>query len=76
MVLLVLLLQNVGYPYWWAIKRHGKVKALYLAGDITEQTSASPLDELLGIADSSLNEGLRNASCLFGLFLLYSVWKA
>ena len=71
--LLVLLLQNVVYPFWWALKRHGKIKALYLAGDITEQTSISPLNELLEVADNSLNEGLRNTSFIFGVLLVILV---
>jgi len=71
--LLVLLLQNIVYPFWWALKRHGEIKDLYTAGDIKEQTSGSPLNLLLEVADNSLNEGLRNTSFVFGVLLVIFV---
>jgi hypothetical protein len=70
LLLLTLLVPNVIYPYWWAIVRHGKINKLYLEGDISEQPAGSPIDELLSVADNSLNEGLRNTMFCFGLFLL------
>ncbi len=69
-LLLVLLLHNVVYPFWWALKRHGKIKALYLAGGISEHSSESLLNQLLEVADNSLNEGLRNTSFIFGVLLV------
>jgi hypothetical protein len=70
------LLLFVVYPYWWAIKRHGKIRELYLSGELTEQPADSAMDKLLHVADNSLNEGLRNSSCMFGVFLVALVfWK-
>jgi cytochrome bd-type quinol oxidase subunit 2 len=68
--LLTMLVQNVVYPYWWAIIRHRKINRLYLDGSISEQPAGSPVDELLSVADNSINEGLRNTMFCFGLFLL------
>ena len=74
--ILILLLFNVVYPYWWALKRHGKIRKLHLSGEITEQPAGSPLDSLLQVADNSMNEGLRNSSAMFGIFLLSLVlWR-
>ncbi len=64
------LLLNVIYPYWWALKRHGRINELYHSGKIAEQPAESPLNDLLEVADNSMNEGLRNTSFIFGLFLL------
>jgi hypothetical protein len=64
------LLLNVIYPYWWALKRHGRINELYRSGKIAEQPAESPLNDLLEVADNSMNEGLRNTSFIFGLFLL------
>jgi hypothetical protein len=74
--LLTFLLLNVVYPYWWALKRHAKVNELYLSGKIVEEPAESPQNILLEVADNSMNEGLRNASFVFGLFLLCTLlWK-
>jgi hypothetical protein len=70
LLLLAMLVQSVGYPYWRALISHRKVNKLYLAGGISEQPAGSPVDELLSIAANSLNEGLRNTMFCFGLFLL------
>jgi len=67
-------LLTVGYPYWWAIKRHGKIRRLYRSGEISDVPADSPLDQILQVADNSMNEGLRNACALFGLYLLEIVW--
>lgn len=72
----VFLMMNVIHPYWFALRRHGSINELYLSGQISEQPAKSPLNQLLEVADNSINEGLRNASFLFGLFLLVMVfWK-
>lgn len=74
--LLTLLLLNVVYPYWWALKRHGRINELYRSGKIKEESAESPLNDLLEVADDSINEGLRNTSFVFGLFLLsILLWK-
>jgi hypothetical protein len=74
--ILLLLVWNVIYPYWWALKRHGRINELYRSGKIAEQPSGSPLNDLLEVADNSMNEGLRNTAFVFGLFLLSIVlWK-
>jgi hypothetical protein len=70
LVLLVLFVTNVLYPYCWALIRHRKVNRLYLAGHISEQPTGSPTAELLSVASESLNEGLRNTMVCFGLFLI------
>jgi len=76
LLLLALLAPNVVYPYWGAIIRHRKVNKLYLEGNISDQPAGSPIDELLSVADNSLNEGLRNTMCCFGLFLLaFVLWR-
>ncbi len=63
-------------PYFWAIKRHGKIHELCLAGTIAEAPADSPTDVLLKVADDSLNENARNSMFMFGLFLLTVVmWK-
>ena len=74
--LLTLLLLNVVYPYWWALKRHAKLNELYLSGKIADEPVESPQNVLLEVADNSMNEGLRNTSFTFGLFLLCILfWK-
>jgi hypothetical protein len=65
----IFLLLFVVYPYWWSIKRHGKIRELYLSGELPEQPADSAIDNLLHVADSAMNEGLRNSSVLFGMFL-------
>jgi len=72
--LLLILLQTVVYPYWWALHRHRKINKLYLSGAISGQPAGSPVDDLLSVADDSINEGLRNTMCCFGLFLVGFVW--
>jgi hypothetical protein len=72
---LVFLLLNVVYPYWWAVKRHNKIRELYLSGGIAEQSAGTPLDSVLQVADDSMNEGLRNSSAMFGIFLLFLVLR-
>jgi hypothetical protein len=74
--ILLLLLLTVIYPYWGALKRHGRINELYRSGKVAEQPAESPLNDLLEVADNSMNEGLRNTSFVFGLFLLSIVlWK-
>ena len=76
MPLLVLLLFNVVYPFLWAIRRHRSIYDLYRAGYLQEQAAGSPLDEVLQVADDAMNEGLRNSTFVFGLFLLgLELWK-
>jgi hypothetical protein len=58
------------YPHWWALILHRKINKLFPEGGISEQPAGSPIDELLSVADNSLNEGLRNTMFCFGLFLL------
>jgi len=72
---LILLLLNVVYPYWWALKRHGRINELYRSGKIAEQSAESPLNDVLEVADNSMNEGLRNTSFIFGLLLAIVLWK-
>jgi len=67
---LAFLLLNVIYPYWRAILRHGKIHELYLSGQLTVEAAGSPVDQILSVADDSMNEGLRNTSFMFLLFLL------
>jgi hypothetical protein len=74
--LLTLLLLNVVYPYWGALRRHARVNELYLVGKIVEEPAECPQNILMEVADNSMNEGLRNASVVFGLFLLCTLfWK-
>jgi hypothetical protein len=64
------------YPFWGALLRHRKINDLYVAGYITEQVDRTPLDEVLEVADNAINEGLRNTTFMFGLYLLSVVlWK-
>lgn len=74
MVLLTLLLLTVVYPFGWALRRHGKINRLYREGKISEQSASSPIDEVLDVADNAINEGLRNTSFLFGIFLLFNIF--
>lgn len=62
--------QNVVSLYWWAMKRHAQVNELYLSGQITEQPTGSLLDQILNIADDSMNDGLRSASIASLLLIL------
>jgi hypothetical protein len=74
--LLTLLILMVIIPFAWALRRHGKINKLYLEGQITEQSTGSPVNDFLEIADNAINEGLRNTSVLFGIFLLFNVlWR-
>jgi len=68
--LLVFLLLNAVYPYWWALKRHAKIYEHYRATRIAGCTAEDPLNDLLEVADNSMNEGLRNSTALFGILLL------
>jgi len=70
--LFFLVFQNVLSLYWWAIKRHAQVNELYLSGQITEQPAGSFLDQILDIADNSMNDGLRSAS-IASLFLILTL---
>jgi hypothetical protein len=73
---LVLLLLNVVYPYWFALKRHARINEHYRSGKIVEQPVETPLNDLLEVADNSMNEGLRNSILSFGIFLLaIFFWK-
>lgn len=67
---LVFLLFNAVYPYWYALKRHKRIYEHYLAGNIAEPSVENPLNDLLEVADNSLNEGLRNSIGVFGILLL------
>jgi len=69
-VILTFFVLNVVYPYWWALIRHERVNELYRAGKIAEQPAESPQNVILEVADSSMNEGLRNTSAVFGILLL------
>ncbi len=74
--LLIFLLLNVVYPYLWALKRHAKVNELYLSGKILGEPAESPQNVLRKVADNFMNEGLRNTSFVFVLFLLCTLfWK-
>jgi hypothetical protein len=74
--LLTLLLLMVISPYGWALKRHATINKLYREGKLTEQLTGSSVNDLLEIADNAINEGLRNTSVLFGIFLLFNVfWR-
>ena len=68
--LLTLLLLNVVYPYWGALRKHGIIREHYLAGRITASRGGEPMNDLLEVADNSMNEGLRNSTFLFGLLML------
>jgi hypothetical protein len=68
--LLLFLLFNAVYPYWYALKRHRRIYEHCLAGKIAEQPVENPLNDLLEVADNSLNEGLRNSISVFGILLL------
>ena len=68
--ILVFLPLNVVYPYWWALKRHAKIYEHYRATRISEYAVENPLNDLLEVADNSMNEGLRNSTALFGILLL------
>jgi hypothetical protein len=73
---LLLLLLNVVYPYWFALKRHARINERYRSGKIVEQPVETPLNDLLEVADNSMNEGLRNSITSFGVFLLaIFFWK-
>jgi len=74
--ILVLLLFNAVYPYWYALKRHRRIYEHYRSGEIAEQPIETPQNDLLEVADNSLNEGLRNSVAVFG-FLLMTIyfWK-
>ena len=67
--LLTLLLLVVVYPYWHALKRRAKIHEHFLTGKIAESAPETPLNDLLDVADDSINEGLRNSTFAFGLFL-------
>jgi hypothetical protein len=68
-ILLVLLFFVIN-PYWRALIRHRQIRELYLSGNISDQRTGSALDDLLKLADDSMNDGLLNSLTIFGLFLL------
>ena len=63
-------------PYIDALRRHKEIYEHYRSGSIEEQPVESPLNDLLEVADNSMNDGLRNSTFLFGLCLacVYA-WK-
>jgi len=65
-------IQNLVSLYWWAMKRHAQLNELYLSGQITEQPAGSLLDQMLDIADNSMNDGLRSTS-IASLFLIFTL---
>ena len=71
--LLTLLILMVITPYGWALRRHGAINQLCREGKLTEQSADSPLNDILEVADNAINQGLCNASALFGVFLLFNV---
>jgi hypothetical protein len=76
LVLLALFPQNVVFPLFRALRRRKKINELYTAGYIAKQSAGSPLDEVLEVTDSAVNESLGNALFLFGVFLFFTVlWK-
>lgn len=65
------------YPYWWALKRHARIYEHYRSNKIQQCSIEDPLNDLLEVADNSMNEGLRNSVALFGILLLviyFSRW--
>jgi hypothetical protein len=63
-------------PYIDALRRHKEIYEHHRTGSIVEPLVESPLNDLLEVADNSMNDGLRNATFLFGLCLacVYA-WK-
>ncbi|HXY24944.1 MAG TPA: hypothetical protein VEI73_09855 [Candidatus Acidoferrum sp.] len=63
-------------PYLLAIQRQGKIRKLYRAGEINEAPANSPFDQILQVADNSVNEGILVACVLFGLYLfMIAFWE-
>jgi hypothetical protein len=53
--------------------RHRKINKLYREGKLTEQSADTPLNDILEVTDNAINQGLCNASVLFGVFMLFNV---
>lgn len=74
--LILLLLINAVHPFRYALKRHRRIYELYRAGKIAEEPVETPVNDLLEVADNSLNEGLRNSISVFGILLLAEfLWR-
>ena len=74
--LILLLLINAVYPYWYALKRHRRIYEHYRAGKIAEEPVETPVNDLLELADNSLNQGSRNSISIFGILLLAEfLWR-
>jgi hypothetical protein len=71
----VLLMVAAISPYQWALARHKKIMKLYRSGKIAPQTADSPLNDLLEVADNSMNEGLRNTSFTLIALLAVLLWR-
>ena len=69
LIVSVLAVQCVVYPFLRALRLHRKINDLYAAGYVTEQTAGSPLDEILQVADNAMNESLGSTAFTFGLLL-------
>jgi hypothetical protein len=66
----------VVYPYLLALKSHRRINELYRLGQIGAQEGGTPLNELMNVAEFSMNLGLLNSTLLFVAFLLVTViWK-
>jgi hypothetical protein len=75
-VLVNFLALAVVYPYWWALLHHRKIKKLFLSGQLALQPAGTPQSILLEVTDRTLNDGVRNASFVFGAFLFVFIqWK-
>lgn len=76
LIVSVLAVQCVVYPFLRALRLHRKINDLYAAGYVTEQTAGSPLDEILQVADNAMNESLGSTAFMFGLLLFCLMrWK-
>lgn len=74
-VLLAIFLGGAIFPFCMGLTRHGKINRLYREGKISEQPAESPLDDLLEVADDSINYGLMMTSLLFAAILLFSTLR-
>ncbi len=67
----------VVYPYGRALRRHRKIQELYLSGQISAPSPESPLNQILEVADRSINEDVFHSTLLFALlfvtFVLYKI---
>jgi hypothetical protein len=67
---------GVLYPYTDALRYHGRINELYATGKINGQPEDSALNDVLEVAEDSINTGLLQTSAIAGIVVLMALGVA